>query len=131
MPIAIELINVVSPTLIAMFFSKGNLEDMNPREVLLSVSALLQTVDVDFVQKKMFVTIMRDGQPLSTDDVFDNAYSGNYTEMWTALYEVVRHNGFLPLLDSAPSAADLMTRMKTTLDSVRAAATGPGQSSED
>lgn len=47
----------------------------------------------------------RDGKPLSDDGEFDLAYARNYTELFQAVFEVVRFNGFFPLLDTFATAA--------------------------
>lgn len=71
------------------------LEDTNFVDLAQSLS---QTLDED--KAEAFVaTILRnthrDGQPLGKDKVFRNAYQQNYMEMFRAVAEVIKYNGFL------------------------------------
>ncbi len=40
---------------------------------------------------------IRDGKPLASDYDFDAAFTRNYSELMSALWEVVQRNRFLPL----------------------------------
>lgn len=52
--------------------------------------------------KDILSCTLRDGEALKGAG-FARAYQGNYTEMYRALWEVVRRNGFLPLPSMSPS----------------------------
>jgi hypothetical protein len=131
LPLGTQLLNVCTPALVGFMVSRGKAEGVDPVDIMTSISAMLQTLDVEFVQKRLLANVTRDGTPVSPDDQFDVIYAGNYTEMWLAVYEVVRYNGFLPLLDSLPSASEMMASMKTQMTSLRESAveTGSGPSS--
>lgn len=127
--IAKDLTRVVTPTMVGMLKGQGDITKVEPLSFMTSVEALLQTLDIEFVQKKILGNVLRDKTPVAPADQFDEVYAGNYTELWAAVYEVVRYNRFLPLLNSAPSASDLMTTLRVKMTEARLrseSATGNG-----
>ncbi|MEL6349400.1 MAG: hypothetical protein AAFV53_40230 [Myxococcota bacterium] len=64
------------------------------------LSAAIRRLDVGLVQKILAKTT-RDGRPMGSsrriNSDFDDAYRGNYTELFVACGRVIAINGFLPL----------------------------------
>jgi hypothetical protein len=49
------------------------------------------------VRKDLMKYVTRDGKPLANDTNFDQAFQGNYSELFTLCWEVAKRNRFLPL----------------------------------
>ncbi len=60
---------------------------------------------------------------LADDSAFDAAFARNYGELFKAVYEVVRFNGFFPLLDTFATAADGVLKVAKTRTSARSSST--------
>jgi hypothetical protein len=79
--------------------------------------AALNTISIGDAQR-LLVRVARDGKGMSNERAFDEAYRANLGELYLAVYEVARVNGFflLPIsLPSASVAAGYLTRISASL----------------
>ncbi len=52
------------------------------------------------IVRRLFSGTFRDGADLSNDAHFDQAYAGNYTELFRAVKTIIQANGLIPFLDT-------------------------------
>jgi hypothetical protein len=79
--------------------------------------AALNTISIGDAQR-LLARVARDGKGMSNERAFDEAYRANLGELYLAVYEVARVNGFflLPIsLPSASVAAGYLTRISASL----------------
>jgi hypothetical protein len=77
------------------------LDNIDLERVGKSLRTSLLELDPDLLHE-LFAKTTRDGDPLSKDYVFDEAYAGNWSEWRAALFEIVKLNGFLDFLPTTP-----------------------------
>lgn len=65
-----------------------------------ALAAALERDDAPDLCRAILAHTHRDGEALRDAHVFDAAFAGNYGELYQALVEVARGNGFLPELDT-------------------------------
>jgi len=61
------------------------------------LGSILALVDGPALTRQILRHTLRDDQPLDRDAVFDEAYAGNYAEMFRAVFKVAMINGFFPV----------------------------------
>ncbi len=84
-----------------------------------AVSALLQDPkNVQFLRTTLFRTVHRDGKSLADAVEFNAAFTRNYGELYAALWEVIRLNGFFALPSTWVSAAK---KLRAELDQATSA----------
>lgn len=64
-------------------------------EVAGHVREALVRLDTDDLLKSLFQNVKRDGEDMANRTYFDQAYRGNYGEMFKAAWRVIKVNGFL------------------------------------
>lgn len=58
------------------------------------------------IARRLFRRTFRDGADLSLDQVYDKAYTGNWSEYFKALWAIVQANGFLDFAASFSTTDD-------------------------
>lgn len=71
------------------------LSEVDFSDVAKHVRAALTKLDTDELIDDVFCYTRRDGQDLSKRTYFDQAYRGNYGELFRAAWKIVQANGFL------------------------------------
>ena len=109
--LSVELVRLLGPTLLAFadVSVNGPIGDADVAEILSKIDmstlssafAALEDVDSDRLLAQIFAQTARGGHGLTSggalNETFNNAYRGNYLEMWQAAVKVVVLNNFLPL----------------------------------
>ena len=83
--------------MIALQKELGDLSDLDLdfQAILADIlSAIVQAGGDEFIRSLLAHTF-RDGQKLSQDALYDTAYQANYGELFKAIWEVIKANGFL------------------------------------
>lgn len=76
---------------------KGGLASIDFAAIGEDVKRSLLTAPMEKLVEEVLSRTLRDDKPLATRGTFDDAYSGNYGELLSALWEVVKANRFLSL----------------------------------
>ena len=72
--------------------------DLDLQQILSDVlAAIFEAGGDEFIQSLLKRTY-RDGKSLGESHVYDTAYQANYAELFKAVWEVIKVNGFLPSL---------------------------------
>ena len=109
--LSVQLVRLLGPTLLAVadMSVAGPMGDTDASSILEKIDssaisgafAALEDVDSDKLLAQLFAQTTRGGHALTSggalNETFNNAYRGNYLEMWQAAVKVVMLNNFLPL----------------------------------
>ena len=94
------------------------LEGLDFAAVGAAISAVVARIPQPLVRTLMG-TVHRDGQPMSKQSAFDQAYTGNYMELMRALGKVIQANHFLPASDTIANALGAARGLAATAPTAR------------
>lgn len=72
------------------------LQDFDVQSLFRQLRTSLRELDVVWLQTEILRNTVRDGYPLDEAEHFNDAFRQNYGELYTAVWKVIRANGFLP-----------------------------------
>jgi hypothetical protein len=71
------------------------LSEVDMSSVVSNIRDAIMSLDSEAFLLEVLKYTDRDGQPLKKEINFDEAYRGNYGELWQAVWKVIEANGFL------------------------------------
>ena len=99
LPIAQEIMALGSAPLVRLVGQQINGGEPDWAGIAEDLPAVLRSLKPEMITKILSNTF-RDGKDLGHGPTFDAAYSGNWGELYQAIWKVVDANGFLDFFDS-------------------------------
>jgi hypothetical protein len=112
LPLALRYQAVLSSKLLN--FLAGDGMDGDAKEIgALAAQAFGQLADKPELIHGLFANVTRDGKLLEDEPMFDEAYSGNWDELYMAIPKLLLLNGIIPFSDTI---SELLTKTTSGVD---------------
>jgi hypothetical protein len=87
-------------------FSVGDfdLSQISPTEVQKALITVVEHIGEKEI-RELFSYTTRDGKSMSNDLMYDEAYRGNWVEWYSAIFHILKSNGFFDFLSSSTTTA--------------------------